>query len=183
MPPGPSFTLDILGLQTASPHAYLSAPLHVRASARDENFQRFGQPRFGGENLPLHRCSAGAGDHQFVSRRRDLREDRGKRPGSRCLPDPTDFAPDQSAPHGVAHHGGCLPPGQCRPDYGGHSVLRLCPAGPERSAARAHHGQAGGQSSERCGSEPCSDHGSARPAGAGVLRHPGGSPLFDACSY
>src|SRR5581483_4332226 len=104
----------------------------VRASTRDESFQRFGQPRIGGAYLQVHRDAVRRGDVELVPGRRNVCENRGERARSRRFPDSTDFAADERASDGITHHGGRGETRERGPHHGGDPVFRLCAPGPQR---------------------------------------------------
>ena len=74
-------------------------------------------------HLQIRRCATGPGDNQLVSRRRDLRKNRGKHSGARRFHHSADLPAHQPASDGVAHHGGRGTARQRGPDHCGDSVF------------------------------------------------------------
>ena len=114
-----------------------------------ENFFRHVQFAAGQEHRRFHRPGAGQMHHQLLSRRRNVRQDRGECARGGCVHRAIHFAADQPSLYGIVHHDGCGAAGQRVADHGGVALLRVCAAGPQGPAARADHGQIGGQSAGR----------------------------------
>ena len=141
-------------------------------------------------NVPFARgicCRAGAGprrQHRHgLCRRRSLRLDQRNRPRLRRVRGAVHLQARQQQPDGAAHHDRRLPPRLRRPHHRRHSVFRLCPAGPQGQGPRPHLGQARGQPHHDRRRRPRADHGPARRADPGLLRHSAwinllGNPLF-----
>ena len=144
-----------------------SQMLLLSGSANRRPRRRGGRPS-GAAPLPGHAPA--------VRRRRAVRQDRRERARAGRLHHPA------HQPAGREHDGAAAPDGrrqagQRGPGHGGHSLLRVRPAGPEGPAAGGDQRQADGQHGLDGGRGPGAGDGLPPAPAAGVLRPAGRPPV------
>ena len=128
------------------------------------------------EVAPASRTAALRLDHQALCGRRDVRQDRRERARAGCLHHPVHQSAGGEHDGAAAPHG-CGEAGQRGAGHRGHSLLRVCPPGPEGPAARRHQREAHGEHGVEGRRRPRARHGFPPASDAGVLRPAGGPPV------